>query len=428
MGVFLNLMIVPGRSRERVQAAFQQVDWRGEEQYHLTPDRFQWTEREQGTLVLLEDCHPYEGLPQALSRQMEHTAMLCYIYDDDFWGYDLYHRGEWIDTFWTVPDCFQPEDPRLSLHSPRQRAELLGRYLSADPGAVLNYLTPWTREELDGEGLLAYPDDAAARGDCWQLGDFLRRLGNWTEGVLDPPVPGTPAEPPQNPGRKSREEQSNRPDTTRPLEAAWEGTDISRCLPRLAVVRLVEAPKKGLFALLQGRKAPRVEELDGAGLDGAALERLLERFYAGELAQLELDFTIQGKGVYVKRLKKMVSQPCRLTVELVQEAGRYVCVCFDDQALYVYWLIADREVYFHEDCKEHRTTTLAGRPIECYLVHSGPQRVREEVPLLLSNLGRQKEVFDCIARMGVWSNEYHYRNKKKHQELRRQWCLGIEDM
>lgn len=230
------------------------------------------------------------------------------------------------------------------------------------------------------------------------------------------------------PGRKGdrAEEQSNRPNTAPPPEAAWDGADISRCLPRLAAVRLVEAPKKGLFALLQGRKAPRAEELDRVGLDGAALERLLERFYAGELAQLELDFTIQGKEVYVKRLKKMVSQPCRLTVELVQEAGRYVCVCFEDQALYVYWLIADREVYFHEDCGEHRMTTLAGRPVECYLVHSGPQRVREEVPLLLSNLGRQKEVFDCIARMGVWRNEYHYRNQKKHQELRQAWCL--EDM
>lgn len=428
MGVFLNLMIVPGRSRAQVQAALGQMDRRTAEQYRLEPDGLQWNEQERGTLVLLEDSCAYEGLPQVLSRQMEHTAMLCYIYDDDFWGYDLYHRGEWIDTFWTVPDCFQPEDPRLSLHSPRQRAELLGQYLSADPEAVLNYLTPWTRTELDGEGLLAYPGDACTRGDCWQLGDFLRRLGNWTEGVLDPPVPGTTAEPPQNPGWKSGEELPNRPyvPPSPPPEAVWEPVDVGKCLPRLAAVRLLEAPGKGLRALLRGKKEPRAKALEGAKVDVSALERLLERFYAGELAQLELDFTIQGKEVYVKRLKKMVSQPCRLTVELVQEAGRYVCVCFDDQALYVYWLIADREVYFHEDCKEHKTTALAGRPIECYLVHSSPQRVREEVPLLLSNLGRQKEVFDCISRMGVWSNEYHYRNQKKHQELRRQWCL--EDM
>lgn len=419
MGVFLNVLICPKQGRNAVQRVLDGLDPALMLQSQLDPAQFQWLEQERGTLLQLGDCLPYEQLPQAVSRGLDGTAMLCYIYDDDFWGYELYHRGEWVDTFWTVPDCFQPVDPRLLRHSQEERARLLARHFQAEAAEVREYLVPWTQADLDGDGELAYPGDASPRGDCWQLGDFLHRLGNWDMGELEAdqePEPDQELEP-DPPLGTNGPDPGNRifyPVWTPPApqpEPRWEELKIEKCLPQLTGVRL--RPSGGPEAAV-----------DIPSLDGPALEGLLEDFYAGRLAQLELDFTLQGEGVYVKRLKKKVYQPFHLTLELLREGGRCLCVCFDDQKFYVYWLIADRGGYFDQECEEHEMTTLAGRRVEAYLVHHGPQAIRQELPILLSHLHRREEVFNCISRMGVWRNEYHYRDKKKHQQLREQWCLS----
>lgn len=413
MGVFLNAIVFPRQNQSAVQSALSRLSPSLVLQSQLDPAQFRWGEQERGTFLLLGDCCPYEQLPQELSRQLDEAVMLCYIYDDDFWGYELYCKGDWVDTFWTVADYFKPVDPRLLCHSQEEHAQLLAQYFSVDPADIREYFVPWARADLDGDGLLAYPGDASPRGDCWQLGDFLHRLGRWSDGVLDPdPDPhGTPA-PPVSAGPSSGAVPDSpwTPPAPRP-EPVWEELDLGKCLPFLSAVRL-RAPGQPVQA--HGRQT----------LNAPMLEQLLEQFYAGRLAQLELDFTLQGEGVYVKRLKKTVYQPYHLTLELIQDSGRYLCVCFDDQALYTYWLIADRAVYFDQECEEHAMTTLAGRTIAEYLVHDGPEVIRRELPILLSHLHRKDEVFSCLSRMGVWRNEYHFRNQKKHQQLREAWCLS----
>lgn len=415
MGVFLNAIVFPQQDRDTIQSALDHLDHNLVLQSQLDSAQFHWSEQERGTLLLLGDCCPYGQLPQELSRQLSRTAMLCYIYDDDFWGYELYHNGNWVDTFWTVPGYFRPADPKLLCHSQDERAQLLARHFSVDPADIREYLVPWSQTDLDGGGQLAYPGDASTRGDCWQLGDFLHRLGDWDQGALDPaPESGSAVAAPAVPNISA----SNMPPDsawTAPVrrpEPAWEAVDIGKCLPALSAVRMICTPGQP------------VQERGAQDLDVPALEDLLERFYTGQLAQLELDFTLQGEGIYVKRLKKKVYQPSRLTLELIQEDGRYACVCFDDREFYVYWLIAGRDAYFHEDCKEHKMTALAGRAIPNYLVLPSSQAIRRELPILLSHLHRKEEVFSCLSRMGVWCNEYHYRNQKKHQQLRETWCLS----
>ena len=415
MGVFLNVIVFPQQSRAAVQSALDRLAPSLVLQSQLDPAQFHWSQQERGTVLLLGDCCPYEQLPQELSRQLDGTAMLCYIYDDDFWGYELYDKGSWVDTFWTVPDYFQPVDPKLLCHAQEEHAQLLAQHFSVDPADIREYLVPWAREDLDGEGHLAYPGDASTRGDCWQLGDFLHRLGNWTDGVLAPDLDpnGIPLPPECSnlPASNTVPDSVWTPPPPRP-EPVWEELDLGKCLPFLSSVRLICAPGQP------------VQERGTQDLDTPALEKLLERFYSGQLAQLELDFTLQGEGVYVKRLKKKVYQPSRLTLDLIQDGGRYLCVCFDDREFYVYWLIADQEVYLNQECDEHNMTSLSGRTIQEYLVHRSPQAIRRELPILLSHLHRKEEVFSCLSRMGVWGNEYHYRNQKKHQQLREVWCLS----
>lgn len=410
MGVFFYELVLPGQGRERAQQIMAGLPQELVKQCRLNPAQYRWSDHDRGTAVLLNDhASPFDALPQAVSKSLEDTALLCYIYDDDFWGYELYHKGSCLDMFWTVPDTFGEPDPRLTRHTPEQRAGLLARYFDLDPERVLPYLTFWGQEDPDG-------------GDCWQVADFLGCLGYWCDG----PASEEAEEPPAR-SKSGTETAAPPPDAPpfRPREPVLlRDADLSRCLPCLKAVRRLPAPRRRLLGLLPSRPV-QVEELPLQSVDGAALDRLLEDFFTQKTQRLELDMELPGKGIFVKRLKKMVSQPIRFTVELFQEGGRFLCLCLDDEDQYLYWLIADQNAYYHEDCMDHTMTTLCGLPVEAYLVHVGPAVLRREVLLMLSNLDRKDEVFDCRGRMGVWSNEWHYRNKKKHQELRERWCFPV---
>lgn len=422
MGVFFYQLVLPGQGRERAEQVMAGLDPELAKQCCLEPGAYRWGDYDRGTSVILNDgAAPYGALPQAVSKALDNTVLLAYIYDDDFWGYDLYRKGDCLDMFQTVPDCLGEPDPRVLRHTPAQRAGLLAKYFALAPERVLPYLSFWTQEDTDGgEAVFACPGDEFCRGDCWQLADFLRCLGYW--GREDAPEEPAPEE--ESTGPKSSGSEVVNPATPFRLRepVLFHPTDLSRCLPLLKAVRLLPAPRRRLFGLLPP-KPVQMEERAPDTLDAAVLERLLEDFFAKKTTQLELDMELPGKGIFVKRLKKMVSQPIRFTVELVQEGGRFLCLCLDDEDQYLYWLIADQQVYYHEDSEDHKMTTLTGRNAEEYLVHSSPALMRQEVLLMLSNLDRKDEVFNCLGRMGVWSNEWHYRNKKKHQEMRRTWCF-----
>lgn len=427
MGVFFYQLVLPGQGRERAEQVMAGLDPELAKQCRLDPGGYFWADHDRGTSVILNDgAAPYGALPQAVSKALDNTVLLAYIYDDDFWGYDLYRKGDCLDMFQTVPDCLGEPDPRVLRHTPAQRAGLLAKYFALPPERVFPYLSFWTQEDTDGgEAVFACPGDEFCRGDCWQLADFLRRLDCWQDPPEQPPQPA--AKQPEPAASKSGSDEAPPPAGSAPFRlrepVLFHPTDLSRCLPFLKAVRLLPTPRRRFFGLLPP-KPVQMEERAPDTLDAAALERLLEDFFAKKTTQLELDMELPGKGVFVKRLKKMVSQPVHFTVELVQEGGRFLCLCLDDEDQYLYWLIADKQVYYNEDSEDHRMTTLTGRSVEQYLVHASPALMRQEVLLMLSNLDRKDEVFNCLGRMGVWSNEWHYRNKKKHQEMRERWCFS----
>lgn len=426
MGVFFYQLVLPGQGRERAERVMDGLDPELAKQCRLDPGTYRWADHDRGTSVILNDgAVPYDALPQAASRALDNTALLCYIYDDDFWGYELYRKGDCLDMFQALPDCLGEPDPRVLRHTPEQRAGLLSKYFGLDPCRVFPYLTFWTEADTDGgAGALACPGDEHRRGDCWQLADFLRRLDCWQD-LPEPDAQACPKQP-EPAASKSGSDEAPPPAGSAPFRprepVLFHPADLSRCLPLLKAVRLLPAPRRRPFGPLPP-KPVQMEERTPDTLNAAALEGLLEDFFAKKTAQLELDMELPGKGVFVKRLKKMVSQPIRFTVELVQEGGRFLCLCLDDEDQYLYWLIADRQVYYHEDSEDHKMTVLAGRSVEEYLVHASPALMRQEVLLMLSNLDRRDEVFSCLGRMGVWSNEWHYRNKKKRQEMRQTWCF-----
>jgi len=415
MATTLNYLILPHQRIRRVWAELERMSFGRPNLSEL-----KWGDRREGVLLDLGGFPADESLPRILSGRLDCAVLEAYVCDNAWWGYYLCYRGSAMDSFRSVGgnpgETAQRHSARLAQHFP------------AGKEGLLEFLVPQTGEN----------EPADPTGDCRQLEDFLKVLAPWTRellapGALEETPPAAPAAPSPAPGGGSaKEETTGKFDRTvqsnDPPKPEWDSSDAGRCLPLLGAVRVKQAPKKGIlafFARLLGRSAPaQVQELDPKALDGPGLEELLERFYSRKLEQLELEFAIPGETTYVKRLNKRVAGPAtRLSVELVQERGRFVCLCLDDKELYLYWLIADRNAYFDEESDQLPETVLAGRTVKCYLVHSDPARMRRELAILLSNLGWHNGVFDCLGRMGVWSNEYHYRNKQKHQEMREMWCL-----
>ena len=155
----------------------------------------------------------------------------------------------------------------------------------------------------------------------------------------------------------------------------------------------------------------------------------MDQFCSGGLDRLELDFAVPGEGTYVRRLGKAVGQICRLTLVLIREKGRCMCLLLDGQVSGVYYLIADRNTYMTVDIHDLKKTVFHGREVEAYTVFDGPRpdAIRREAELLLSRLDCRDGVLSVTGRMGVWSRQVPMTNtqtaKRIHQELRDRWTM-----
>lgn len=177
MGLFLQTAIIPDCETWEVREAVGNVaEWID------TLDQAQCSYRETGggNIVLFnEDCCGYEELAAELSANLPSPVLLLYIYDGDFWGYYLYEKGAELDRFSTMPDyfedCSSEERQRCAGNS-----ALLTRYFSVEQGSIERYLRQWTPEmimQCEEDEEKAYLDDEFGQCDCWQMADFMRKLG-----------------------------------------------------------------------------------------------------------------------------------------------------------------------------------------------------------------------------------------------------------
>lgn len=177
MGLFLQTAIIPDCEVWEVQEAVKNV-----EEWLDTLDSAQCSYRksERGSTVLFnEDCCGYEELAMELSENLSSPVLLLYIYDEDFWGYYFYEKGVELDRFSPMPDYFEDCTPQE-----RQRcagnSALLARYFSVEQESIKRYLTQWTSDmviQYEEDEERAYPDDEFGQCDCWQMADFMRKLG-----------------------------------------------------------------------------------------------------------------------------------------------------------------------------------------------------------------------------------------------------------
>lgn len=175
MGLFLQTAIIPNCKEDAAKAAVRKVEQNTE--FELIAADCQYKDYGNGVNILFNgSCFGYEGLAKALSKELEQPVLLLYIYDEDYWGYYLYEAGNERDCFNPMPDYFEEvsEQERKRVAG---NGAILAKYFCVEEDAIKNYLTLWTEERMEHYGEKAYPDDEFGQCDCWQMADFMKRIG-----------------------------------------------------------------------------------------------------------------------------------------------------------------------------------------------------------------------------------------------------------
>lgn len=177
MGVFLQIALFPGCEESPVRKAVETAA--KDPAFSIDPAACRYAKSYEGTQVLMEGGQlGFAPLAKALSLAAINPVMVLYIYDGDYWGYDFYGGNE-EDHFSTLPDYFGPvsqeELRRLTGHP----SALMGWFPIQRSSDIDRYLIHWPDDDLDEleEMGAAYPGDQYPYGDCWQVVDFMARLG-----------------------------------------------------------------------------------------------------------------------------------------------------------------------------------------------------------------------------------------------------------
>ena len=191
MGVFLQTALFPGCAESAARVAVETAS--KNPVFRIDLKRCKYTQNYEGTQVLIEgDGLGFAALARALADLSENPVMLLYIYDGDYWGYDFY-GGQEEDHFSTRPDCFGPVSPREKQRLSGNPAALSGWLPTWDTAMMRRYLVHWS--DLDEAAMeeTACPGDRFTYGDCWQMTDFMARLGfPW---AFDQPQEAPPLQP-----------------------------------------------------------------------------------------------------------------------------------------------------------------------------------------------------------------------------------------
>ena len=118
----------------------------------------------------------WDDASQHLSKALDTSVFSLHIHDEELWMYVLFAKGEQVDQFNPVPDYWQKKMPKSDKLVWAGNAVVVAQHW---PGVVsesiCNYLFEWDRDVGDSDN--AYDDDEFPFNDCWQMTDFMGRLG-----------------------------------------------------------------------------------------------------------------------------------------------------------------------------------------------------------------------------------------------------------
>lgn len=191
MGLFLAMSGVIGADKAAVESALRSFV---ETRKGTLQQETRGTE-DPNTLVLLDDrskcsvlypCdfNEWDKASSYLSSQLGVPVFSFHIHDEDLWMFVLFDKGEQVSQFNPLPEYWDDSISEEERAIWSGNATLIASIIpGVSPDAISPYLTHWDLD--DEEPGQAFPDDEFPFHDCWQLCDFMRRIG------LSYPLDGT---------------------------------------------------------------------------------------------------------------------------------------------------------------------------------------------------------------------------------------------
>lgn len=169
MGNFIQIAIVKNCNKEQVENVLKQLE-ETETITNLVSSQCKFEEINKGTIVLLNEfCDGYHYLASILSEMLDTIVMVLYIYDGKSWSYCLCDNGEEIDQFSKDKEylsCIEEFNKDISIGN----LDIVCNCFSIKKEDISNYFKILEEEK-------AYKDDEYTSNDCWQMVDFMKKLG-----------------------------------------------------------------------------------------------------------------------------------------------------------------------------------------------------------------------------------------------------------
>jgi hypothetical protein len=128
------------------------------------------------TVMYPSDFMKWDEASEHLSKALGTSVVSLHIHDEDLWMYILFAKGEQVDQFNPVPDYWSRKMPKSEKDVWAGNAAVVAQHWPGlAPESIREYLHEWDLETEDSD--LAYDDDQFTYNDCWQVTDFMGRLG-----------------------------------------------------------------------------------------------------------------------------------------------------------------------------------------------------------------------------------------------------------
>lgn len=127
------------------------------------------------TIIYPDGFTEWDEVSRHISEQLACPVFSLHIHDGDLWMFVLFKNGKEIGCFNPIPDYWEEltEDERAKWAG--DASLIAGLLPKTSAPSIERYLTAWDPEEEGGSK--AYPDDEFCTGDCWQMCDFMKKIG-----------------------------------------------------------------------------------------------------------------------------------------------------------------------------------------------------------------------------------------------------------
>lgn len=183
MGLFLSMSGVIDATSEEVLAALQAFSKKHSKVCELVEGSTNdlgigviTRDGENTTILYPADFQDWDDASRYISTVLSKPVFSFHIHDGDLWMYVLFNCGQEVDHFNPLPKYWQENLPKEETEKWKGNPELVSHLVpSVSKDAISHYLVEWDLEQE--ERTKAFSEDEYQIWDCWQVCDFMEKLG-----------------------------------------------------------------------------------------------------------------------------------------------------------------------------------------------------------------------------------------------------------